>query len=66
LTNIKNITRIKQTGHIKDKIKIITKAKVFKKALKAAVISEVITVIKAVINITYYLHVKKSVIFIIS
>jgi hypothetical protein len=69
LINISNITRIKQTEHIKDKVKAITRAKVFKKALEAAVALETVTVFaeaKIITNITYYLHVKKSVIFITS
>jgi hypothetical protein len=44
-------------------------AEVSKKALKATVASEAIAVfkkIKTVINISYYLHVKKSVTFITS
>jgi hypothetical protein len=42
---------------------------VFKKALKATIALEVVTVfkkIKTVANITYYLYAKKSVIFITS
>jgi hypothetical protein len=44
-------------------------AKVSEKALKATVASEAVIVsreIKAVANMTYYLHIKKSVIFITS
>jgi hypothetical protein len=61
LINTSNITRIKQTKHIKDKIKVITRAKVSEKALKVAVALEVIAVFakaKTVVNITYYLHIK--------
>jgi hypothetical protein len=67
LTNISNIIRIKQTKHIKDKAETIIKTEVFRKALKTAVALKAITVfinIKTVINITYYLYVKRSVIFI--
>jgi hypothetical protein len=42
---------------------------VFREALKVAVALKVVTVskkVKTVINITYYLHVKKSVIFVTS
>jgi hypothetical protein len=69
LINISNITRTRQTKHIKDKAKAITIAKVSKKALKAAVALKAVAVfreVKTIINITYYLHVKKSVIFITS
>jgi heme/copper-type cytochrome/quinol oxidase subunit 4 len=44
-------------------------AEVFKKALKAIVALKAIAVfaeVKTVINITYYLHVKRSVIFVTS
>jgi hypothetical protein len=69
LTNISSITRIRQTEHIKDKTKAITKAKVFREALEATVASEAIAVSReaeAVTNMSYYLYVRKSVIFITS
>jgi hypothetical protein len=69
LTNISSITRIKQTKHIKDKAEVITKAKVFKEALKAIVALETVAVsaeVKTVTDITYYLHVKRSIISVIS
>jgi hypothetical protein len=65
LINISSITRIEQTKHIKDKIKAITKAKVSREALEAVVALEAIAVfteVKAVADITYYLHVRRSVI----
>jgi hypothetical protein len=69
LTNTSNTIRTKQTKHIKDKAKAITVAEVFRKALKTAVTLKIVTVFRevtAVINISYYLHNKKSVIFIIN
>jgi hypothetical protein len=69
LTNTNNITRIKQTKHIKNKAKAIIKAEVFKKALEITVTLKAIAVfakVKAITNITYYLHIRKSVIFVIS
>jgi hypothetical protein len=69
LTNISNITRIRQTEHIKNKTKAIIRAEVFKEALEAAVTLEVIAVfkeVKTVTNISYYLHVRKSVTYITS
>jgi hypothetical protein len=69
LINTSSITRIGQTEYIKNKIKAITKAEVSKKALEAAVASEAVAVsaeAKAVADITHYLHVRKSVIFVTS
>jgi hypothetical protein len=69
LTNTSSIIRIKQTKHIKDKIKVITRAEVFKEASKATIASKAVAVsaeVKTVTDITYYLHVKRSIIFITS
>jgi hypothetical protein len=69
LINTSSITRIGQTKHIKDKIEVIIKAEVSKKALKAVIALETVAVsvkAKAIANITYYLHVRKSVIFVTS
>jgi hypothetical protein len=69
LINTNNITRTKQTKHIKNKAKVTIITEVFKKALKVTVALKTITVfkkIKTVTDITYYLHVKKSVTFITS
>jgi hypothetical protein len=69
LINTSNITRTRQTKHIKDKAKATTVAEVFKKASEATVASEAVAVFKeakAVTNISYYLHVRRSVIFITS
>jgi hypothetical protein len=62
LTNISSITRIRQTKHIKDKAKAIIRAKVFKEASEAVVVLEAIAVsaeVKTIVNITYYLHIRK-------
>jgi hypothetical protein len=62
--NTSNIIRTGQTEHIKDKAKAITVTEVSREALKATVASETIAVsteVKTVANITYYLHVRKSV-----
>jgi hypothetical protein len=67
LTNISSIIRTKQTKHIKDKAKAITVTEVFRKALEAAVTSKAIIVsreVTVVVNISYYLHNKRSVIFV--
>jgi hypothetical protein len=69
LTNTSSITRIKKTEHIKNKAEAITRAEVSREASEAAVALEAVAVsaeVKAVTNITYYLQVKKSVIFITS
>ena len=47
-TNTSNITRIKQTKHIKDKAKAITVTEVFEEALEAAVTLETVTVFREV------------------
>jgi hypothetical protein len=68
LTNINSIIRTKQTKHIKDKAEAPTMAKASKKALKATVTLETVTVFreaKVITNITY-LYVKRNVIFITS
>jgi hypothetical protein len=64
-----NITRTKQTKHIKDKAKAITVTEVFKKILEAIIALEAVTVfkeIKAITDISRYLYVRKSDIFIIN
>jgi hypothetical protein len=69
LTNTNNITRIKQTKHIKNKTEAITRAEVSKKALKTTVASKTIAVsaeVKAITDITYYLYVKRSIISVTS
>jgi hypothetical protein len=48
LINTSNITRTKQTKHIKDKAKAITVTKVFKEVLKVAVTLEIIIVFEKV------------------
>jgi hypothetical protein len=56
LTNISNITRIRQTKHIKDKAKAIIVTKVFKKISEAIVTLEAVTVfkkVKTIVNIIY-------------
>jgi hypothetical protein len=63
-TNTSSITRIGQTEHIKDEVEAITRAEVSKEASEAAVASEAVAVfaeVKAVADITYYLHVRRSV-----
>jgi hypothetical protein len=67
LTNISSITRTGLTEHIKDKTEAITVTEVFREALKTAVTLEAVTVseeVTIVTNISYYLHDRKSVIFI--
>jgi hypothetical protein len=69
LTNISSIIRIGQTKYIKDKTKAITKAEVFKEALEVTVALKAVAVfveVKIIAGITYYLYVKRSVIFITS
>jgi hypothetical protein len=69
LTNTSSITRIRQTEHIKDEAEAITKAEVFGEASEAAVALEAVAVsaeVKPVADITYYLHVRRSVIFVTS
>jgi hypothetical protein len=69
LINTSNIIRTRQTEYIKDKAKAITVAEVSMKALEAAVALKAVAVsaeVKAIADITYYLYVRKSVIFITS
>jgi hypothetical protein len=69
LINTSNITRTGQTKHIKDKAEATTVIEVSRKASEATVALETVAVsrkAKAVTNISYYLHVKRSVIFITS
>jgi hypothetical protein len=64
LINTSNITRTGQTEHIEDEAEATTVAEVSGKALKATVASEAVAVsgeVKAVADMTYYLHVKRSV-----
>jgi hypothetical protein len=69
LTNISSITRIRQTEHIKNKAEAITGTEVSREASEVTVASEAIAVsgeAKAVTDISYYLHVKRSVISVTS
>jgi hypothetical protein len=69
LINTSNIIRTRQTKHIKDKAEITTVAEVFKEALKAIIALKAVAVFKeaeAVADISHYLYVRRSVIFIIS
>jgi hypothetical protein len=69
LINTSNITRTGQTKHIKDKAEATTVAEVSRKALKATVASEAVAVsgeAEAVANMSYYLHVRRSVISVTS
>jgi hypothetical protein len=52
LTNISSIIRIRQTKHIKDKAKAITKAEVSGEALEAAIALEAVTVFAEVKTVT--------------
>jgi hypothetical protein len=66
LINTSNITRTRQTEHIKDKAKATTVAEVSKKALEATVASEAVAVFReaeAVADMSYYLHVRRSATF---
>jgi hypothetical protein len=66
LINTSNITRTGQTKHIKNKTKATTVAEVSKEALEAIVALKAVAVsgeAEAVINISYYLYVRKSAIF---
>jgi hypothetical protein len=68
LTNTSNITRTRQTKHIKDKTEVITVTEVFKKALKVIVTLKAVAVsgkTKAVADMTY-LYIRRSVIFVTS
>jgi hypothetical protein len=63
LINTSNITRTKQTEHIKDKAKTTTIAKVSREASEATVALEAVAVseeAKAVTDISHYLHVRRS------
>jgi hypothetical protein len=56
--------RTRQTEHIKDKAKVTTVAEVSKEALEATVALEAVAVsgeAEAIANISYYLHVRRSV-----
>jgi hypothetical protein len=69
LINTSNITRTRQTKHIKDKAEVTTVAEVSEKALKATVALKTVAVsreVKAVADITCQLHVKRSAISITS
>jgi hypothetical protein len=69
LTNISNITRIRQTKHIKNEAEVITRAEVSGKASEATVALEAVAVseeAEAVANISYYLHVRRSIISVTS
>jgi hypothetical protein len=69
LINISNIIRTRQTKYIKDKAEAITMAEVFREALEVIIALKAVAVFreaKAVVNISYYLHVRKSVIFVTS
>jgi hypothetical protein len=56
LTNISNITRTRQTEHIKDKTKVIIIAEVFQEVSKAIITSEAVTVFKVVKIITNIIY----------
>jgi hypothetical protein len=61
--NTSNITRTRQTEHIKDKAEATTVAEVSREASEATVASEAVTVsgeAKAVADMSHHLHVKKS------
>jgi hypothetical protein len=69
LINTSNITRTRQTKHIKDKAKATTVTEVFREALEAIVASEAVAVSReaeAVADISHYLHVRRSVTFVTS
>jgi hypothetical protein len=69
LINTSNITRTGQTKHIKDKAEATTLTEVSGEALEATVASEAVAVsreAKAVTDISYYLHVRRSVISVTS
>jgi hypothetical protein len=64
LINTSNITRTKQTEYIENKAEATTVTKVFREASKATVALEAIAVsreAKTVADISYYLHIKRSV-----
>jgi hypothetical protein len=54
LTNISNITRTRQTEHIKDKAEAITVTEVFKEVSEAAVTLEPVTVFQGGIDSSRY------------
>jgi hypothetical protein len=69
LINTSNITRTGQTKHIKNKAEAITVAEVSGKALKATVALEAVAVseeVKAVADISCYLHIRRNVTFVTS
>jgi hypothetical protein len=69
LTNTSSITRIGQTEHIEDKAEAITKAEVSGEASEATVALKAVAVsgeAEAVADISHYLHVRRSVIFVTS
>jgi hypothetical protein len=66
LINTSNMTRTGQTEHIKDKAEATTVAEVSGEASEATVASEAVAVsgeVEAVADMTYYLHVRRSVTF---
>jgi hypothetical protein len=69
LINTSNITRTGQTKHIKDKAEAITVTEVSGEASEATVALEAVAVsgeVEAVADMTYYLHVRRSVISVTS
>jgi hypothetical protein len=69
LINTSNITRTRQTKHIKNKAKATIVTEVFKEALEATVALEAVTVskkTKAIADISYYLYIKRSIISVTS
>jgi hypothetical protein len=69
LINTNNITRTKQTKHMKDKAEATTVAEVSREASEATVASEAVAVsgeAEAVANISHYLHIRKSTTFVTS
>jgi hypothetical protein len=69
LININNITRTRQTKYIKNKAEVTTVTEVSREALEATVASEAVAVSKeaeTVADMSYYLHVRRSVIFVTS
>jgi hypothetical protein len=69
LINTSNITRTKQTKHIKNKAKVTIVAEVSEKALKVIVALKAVAVFgeaKVVADISYYLYVRRSAISITS
>jgi hypothetical protein len=67
--NTSSITRIGQTEHMKDEVEAITGAEVSGEASEAAVALEAVAVsaeVEVIADMTYYLHVRRSVIFVTS